>query len=158
MPCPSHPPWLDHSNYTCRRIQVMKLALTSTNITFQMQSLFVGFVYFLEQISSINILTELWRSVSFLGGTNKLSNRYINRSESVFNSWQSSDWLWDLPSLLICTGRSFPEGKVAEEWNWTLTSKNYRDQDCEELYLRFLICLQGVVLNQIQEHTLRGPC
>jgi hypothetical protein len=22
MPCPSHPPWLDHSNYTWRRVQV----------------------------------------------------------------------------------------------------------------------------------------
>jgi hypothetical protein len=25
MPCPFHPPWLDHSNYTWRRVQVMKL-------------------------------------------------------------------------------------------------------------------------------------
>jgi hypothetical protein len=25
MPCPSHPPWLDHSNYTWRRVQPMKL-------------------------------------------------------------------------------------------------------------------------------------
>jgi hypothetical protein len=24
MPCPPHGPWLDHSNYTWRRIQVMK--------------------------------------------------------------------------------------------------------------------------------------
>jgi hypothetical protein len=23
IPCPSHPPWLDHSNYTCRRVQVV---------------------------------------------------------------------------------------------------------------------------------------
>jgi hypothetical protein len=23
MPCPSHPPWLDHSNYTWRRVQVI---------------------------------------------------------------------------------------------------------------------------------------
>jgi hypothetical protein len=23
MPCPSHPPWLDHSNYTWRRVQVL---------------------------------------------------------------------------------------------------------------------------------------
>jgi hypothetical protein len=22
MPCPSHPPWLDHSNYTWRRVHV----------------------------------------------------------------------------------------------------------------------------------------
>jgi hypothetical protein len=27
MPCPSHPPWLDHSNYTLRRAQVMKLPI-----------------------------------------------------------------------------------------------------------------------------------
>jgi hypothetical protein len=27
MPCPSHPPWLHHSNYTWRRVQVMKLLI-----------------------------------------------------------------------------------------------------------------------------------
>jgi hypothetical protein len=27
MPCPSHPPWLEHSNYTWRRVQVMKLLI-----------------------------------------------------------------------------------------------------------------------------------
>jgi hypothetical protein len=27
MPCPSHPPWFDHSNYTWRRVQVMKLLI-----------------------------------------------------------------------------------------------------------------------------------
>jgi hypothetical protein len=25
VPCPSHPPWLEYSNYTWRRVQVMKL-------------------------------------------------------------------------------------------------------------------------------------
>jgi hypothetical protein len=28
MPCPSHPPWLDHSNYTWWRVQVMKFFIT----------------------------------------------------------------------------------------------------------------------------------
>jgi hypothetical protein len=27
MPCPFHPPWLDQSNYTWRRLQVMKLLI-----------------------------------------------------------------------------------------------------------------------------------
>jgi hypothetical protein len=27
MTYPPHPPWLDHSNYTCRRVQVMKLLI-----------------------------------------------------------------------------------------------------------------------------------
>jgi hypothetical protein len=27
IPCPPHPPWLDHSNYTWRRVQVMKLLI-----------------------------------------------------------------------------------------------------------------------------------
>jgi hypothetical protein len=27
MPCPSHPPWLDRSNYTWRRVQVMKFLI-----------------------------------------------------------------------------------------------------------------------------------
>jgi hypothetical protein len=26
MPCPSHPPWLGHSNYTWRRVQVKQCA------------------------------------------------------------------------------------------------------------------------------------
>jgi hypothetical protein len=32
MPCQSHPPWLHHSNYTGRRVQVMKLLRTYNNI------------------------------------------------------------------------------------------------------------------------------
>jgi hypothetical protein len=27
MPCPSHPPWLDHTNYAWRRVKVMKLLI-----------------------------------------------------------------------------------------------------------------------------------
>jgi hypothetical protein len=27
IPCPSHPPWLDHSNYIWRRVIVMKLLI-----------------------------------------------------------------------------------------------------------------------------------
>jgi hypothetical protein len=27
MPCPSHSPWLDHSNYTWRRVQVMEVLI-----------------------------------------------------------------------------------------------------------------------------------
>jgi hypothetical protein len=27
MPCQSQPPWLDHSNYTWRRVQAMKLLI-----------------------------------------------------------------------------------------------------------------------------------
>jgi hypothetical protein len=27
MTCPPHPPWLDHSNYTWRRVQIMKLLI-----------------------------------------------------------------------------------------------------------------------------------
>jgi hypothetical protein len=37
MPCPSHPPWLDHSNYTWRRVQAMKLLImqfSPTNFKF----------------------------------------------------------------------------------------------------------------------------
>jgi hypothetical protein len=33
MPCLSHPPWFDHSNYTWRRIQVMKLLQVKCNLT-----------------------------------------------------------------------------------------------------------------------------
>jgi hypothetical protein len=33
VPCPSHPPWLDHSNYIWRRVQVMKLLITQFSPT-----------------------------------------------------------------------------------------------------------------------------
>jgi hypothetical protein len=33
MPCPSHTPWLDHSNYTWRRVQVMKLLIMQLSPT-----------------------------------------------------------------------------------------------------------------------------
>jgi hypothetical protein len=33
MPCPSHPPLFDHSNYTWRRVQVMKLLITQFSLT-----------------------------------------------------------------------------------------------------------------------------
>jgi hypothetical protein len=28
MPLPFHPPWLDHSHYTCRRVQIIELLVT----------------------------------------------------------------------------------------------------------------------------------
>jgi hypothetical protein len=31
MPCPSHPPWLDHSNYAWRRVQVLCFPLATYN-------------------------------------------------------------------------------------------------------------------------------
>jgi hypothetical protein len=33
MPCLSHPPWLDHSNYTWRRVKVMKLLIMQPYLT-----------------------------------------------------------------------------------------------------------------------------
>jgi hypothetical protein len=46
MPCPSHPPWLDHSNYIWRRIQVMKrVIITSVRLKFL---IFVNINYLLK--------------------------------------------------------------------------------------------------------------
>jgi hypothetical protein len=33
MPCPSHPPWLDHCNYSWRRVQVMTLLIMQLSPT-----------------------------------------------------------------------------------------------------------------------------
>jgi hypothetical protein len=33
MPCPSYPPWLDHSNYTCRRVQVTTFLIMQFYLT-----------------------------------------------------------------------------------------------------------------------------
>jgi hypothetical protein len=38
MPCPSHPPWLDHSNYSERRVQVMKLLIMQFSSTCRCRS------------------------------------------------------------------------------------------------------------------------
>jgi hypothetical protein len=36
MPCPSHPPWHHHSNYTWRQVQVTKLLIMQfTNINYR---------------------------------------------------------------------------------------------------------------------------
>jgi hypothetical protein len=40
MPRPSHPPWLGHSNYTWRRVQVMKLLIMQFSPT---SCLFISF-------------------------------------------------------------------------------------------------------------------
>jgi hypothetical protein len=33
MPCPSHPPWFDHSNYAWRRVRVMKPLIMQFSLT-----------------------------------------------------------------------------------------------------------------------------
>jgi hypothetical protein len=38
MTCPFHPPWLDHSNYTWRREQVMRLLVMSKPTYFPITS------------------------------------------------------------------------------------------------------------------------
>jgi hypothetical protein len=40
MPCPSHCPWLDHSNYIWRRVQVMKLLIMQFSLSPTISSLF----------------------------------------------------------------------------------------------------------------------
>jgi hypothetical protein len=34
MLCPSHRPWRDHSNYTWRRVQVMKVLIIQFNVLY----------------------------------------------------------------------------------------------------------------------------
>jgi hypothetical protein len=50
MPCPSHPPWLDHSNYTWRRVQPMKLLIMQL-----LQELFYYKQYFSLQLMNNNV-------------------------------------------------------------------------------------------------------
>jgi len=45
------------------------------------------------------------------------------------------------------TSDPFPGGKAAGAWSWPLTSIQCRGQECVELYLRYPICLNGVVLS-----------
>jgi hypothetical protein len=39
MSCLSHPPWLDHSNHTWRRVQVMKLLIINNNTPLKINNL-----------------------------------------------------------------------------------------------------------------------
>jgi hypothetical protein len=51
MPCPSHPSWLDHSNYTWQRVQVMKLLI----MQFSPASLFSPNIL----LSTLNLLFKI---------------------------------------------------------------------------------------------------
>jgi hypothetical protein len=40
IPCPSHPPWLDHCNHIWRRVQVMKIRIMQFSPATYQSSLF----------------------------------------------------------------------------------------------------------------------
>jgi hypothetical protein len=79
MPWISHPSWLDHSNFTYRRVHVMKLLITQFSPT---SGHFVSLpVLFIRGNSSS--VTEIWKKayelhlVLSLGQTNYLSVSYF---------------------------------------------------------------------------------
>jgi hypothetical protein len=51
------------------------------------------------------------------------------------------------------TGGSFPGGKAAGAWSWSLTSSKYQRQTNMDLYINSPICLHGVVLNSLSTRT-----
>jgi hypothetical protein len=59
MLCPSHPPWLDHSNYTWRRLEVM-IVKTRTQFT-----------------DSSPPRTIAWRSKNHRSSFNTISHRHF---------------------------------------------------------------------------------
>jgi hypothetical protein len=53
IPCSSHPPWLDHSNYTWRRIHIMKLLIMQFSRTSR------HFTYLRSKYSPQHVLIKL---------------------------------------------------------------------------------------------------
>jgi hypothetical protein len=53
MPCPSHPPWLDNSNYVWWGIQVMKLLIMQLSPLFYQSISIRNTLYFSPQVRSI---------------------------------------------------------------------------------------------------------
>jgi hypothetical protein len=63
MPCPSHPSWLDYSNYTWRRVEVMKLPIMQFSWT---SCHFISLSNIEETISIIYICPHCWVTISLL--------------------------------------------------------------------------------------------
>jgi hypothetical protein len=65
LPYPSHPPWLDHSNYTWRKEQVMKLLIIQPLIKFNFRcSLTVNMVKIKLNDGVANVLKNKKRRIS----------------------------------------------------------------------------------------------
>jgi hypothetical protein len=68
----------------------------------------------------------------------------------IFSSPRRPDRFWSPPSLLSNGYRgSFPGGKAAGVWSWSLISNKCRGQENVDLYIHSPIRLNGLMLNQL---------
>jgi hypothetical protein len=83
MPSPSHPPWLYHSNYTWRRVQVMK----------PLPSFVLYFCLHVSLISS-SLFTSLYFPLAYVPSSTPFPSLSNSRSSSPWSL--RSAQLWDL--------------------------------------------------------------
>jgi hypothetical protein len=128
MPSPSHPPWFHHSNYTWRRIQVMKLLIMQFSPTSYHYTIINGYVLYqcilihpsiyptscfhLEHRASVKHLVSLQflnlrQSVGLLGrGISQTQGRYLHRTTQTQNKRRHPYLEWDsIPRSKCSSGR-----------------------------------------------------
>jgi hypothetical protein len=104
MPCPSHPPWLDHSNYTWRRVQVMKLLIHKKWLSFEtaedwLMKTHLSYVFYSDKLvrrTALRKLTScLWASATWTesihseaGGTKQVQPIFSCVSWNLSRSWK----------------------------------------------------------------------
>jgi hypothetical protein len=84
MPCPSHPPWLDHSNYIWRRVQVMKLLIMQFSSTS---------CHFIQMIHYLSLCYDF----ALYSGDDR--SRYMQSVSSVVTSKPTSNGKSDINRL-----------------------------------------------------------
>jgi hypothetical protein len=70
MPCPPHPPWLDNTNYTWRRVQVMKL------LTMQFSPTSNLFIHLWCKCSLSTLFSNTLSLCSFINVRDQVSHPY----------------------------------------------------------------------------------
>jgi hypothetical protein len=85
MPRPSHPPWLDHSNYTWRRIQVMKQWFKLHNIIMKQEKRLYVFLLFLQLWYNLHkFRTRIFFSKIESGGVSRRMDPRSCPSNAIF--------------------------------------------------------------------------
>jgi hypothetical protein len=89
-PCPSHPPWLDHSNYTWRRVQVMKL------VVMQFSPTSCHFIKFLKNNTN-NVFRNRIKRLKFTLETGRYVSYRIRRARKTASCLLGSRFFLRLP-------------------------------------------------------------
>jgi hypothetical protein len=128
MPCPSHPPWLDHSNYTWGRVKLWSSSLCSflqppvTSSLFGPNMNLDAFKYFILIFCSLNVychkLLCFLCNFIYIRSLKLISSRYSDRlraGRTGFHSWQEQYIFLYSTALRPALGPNQPPTQLAPE-------------------------------------------